>query len=201
MTLIPEAILELPVLSESSHLSTSFLDHGGSSNSLIAVDFEISKFQNSELSPVVTLGQLSHNLEFSDLSNMESDCEEIIPPPIKDDTGMSNQDNILNLLTMILEQMMHNYQGLQNQLVQQDWKLSDAIRQLTQDNETFKQEVRFEFQNLRSPGNHPSSSSRSASPVLSSPSVPSSFLVSQNTLIPHFWHLLILLHIKIFKIK
>ena len=99
---------------------------------------------------------------------------------------MSNQDNILNLLTMILEQMMHNYQGLQNQLVQQDWKLSDAIRQLTQDNETFKQEVRFEFQNLRSPGNHPSSSSRSASPVLSSPSVPSSFLVSQNTLIPHF---------------
>jgi len=118
LTLIHKPILLLPDLIDPFSSSTSSFDLDGSLNSLLDDEFEIPNFQNFELSLVVPLGQVSHNLEFSHLSKMESDCEEVKTLSIKDDDGISNQKNILKMLAMISNQMMHNYQDLQNQLVQ-----------------------------------------------------------------------------------
>jgi hypothetical protein len=155
-------------------------------SSIIVHDFEncCSSFQNSETSNFQNYAlvaeslhsPLSHNLESPYLRIMESDCEEILFE--QNNTTMSNnQDDILKMLTAISQQMMTNYQDLQQQIAQTDMCLSTDLSQIVQDNESFKHEIRQELLLIGSTGSSivpPTASSTLSVPTTSGPPVVSS---------------------------
>ena len=75
---------------------------------------------------------------------MASDCEESLFTQ-NTSTMSDNQDDIVKMLMVISQQMMTNYQDIQQQLAQTDLQLSTDIAQIIQDNENFKNEIRQEL--------------------------------------------------------
>jgi hypothetical protein len=106
--------------------------------------FEISNFQNNALVAESTQSTLSHNLKNQCSLDMASDCEESLFTQ-NTSTMSDNQDDIVKMLTVISQQMMTNYQDIQQQLAQTDLRLSSDIAQIIQDNENFKNEIRQEL--------------------------------------------------------
>ncbi len=146
------------------HLSSSSSSDESSTLLLDDEDFkiEISNFQIScgESTPEVVSSP--HNLEIPSIVNMESDCADE-KPVIHHDPSLSTQDMIVKTLEAISSQMLCNYQHLQDQLT----KTANDIQRLTQENETFRSEIRRELENVL-----PCSSLPAATTVVPVPSVP-----------------------------
>jgi len=90
-----------------------------SSNSLTtALDtFEIFEFQNFDLSAgPETSTTLCHNLEQSCLTTMALDYDKNKASAVKDDGGQATEEQLLQMLTLISNQMISNYQDLQIKL-------------------------------------------------------------------------------------
>jgi hypothetical protein len=136
-------------------------------------DSEISNFENFELSETSSSVHSCHNLSLNHLPKMESDCVDNSPPSIKVDGGSSNQDNIMQMLTTISTKMMDTIQDLQNQLATNDLKYTAELQKLSQENETFRQNVLAEVHRANSDSNNGSTSSQvSTQPLVSSTAVP-----------------------------
>jgi hypothetical protein len=146
------------------HLSSSSSSDESSTLLLDDEDFkiEISNFQIScgESTPEVVFS--SHNLEIPGIVNMESDCADE-KQVIHHDPSSSTQDMIFKTLEAISSQMLCNYQHLQDQLT----KTASDIQRLTQENETFRSEIRRELENVL-----PCSPLPAAMTVVPVPSVP-----------------------------
>jgi D-ribose pyranose/furanose isomerase RbsD len=170
--------------------------------------FEISTNTNLEFSnfchPCLTSSPHSlHNF------SMESGCDEIENTPLKDDPDLSinqasSDDKIMQVLMAISSQMVTNMQelhekitkntsDLQEQLRQNDFKISTEIQRITEENDEFKREIRNELLSLRNGGISNNSVLSVPAPIpslpvvsSSSPSVPVDSPVSQgpNTTIP-----------------
>jgi hypothetical protein len=61
---------------------------------------------------------------------MESDCQDVQQPSFTGDGGRSNQDNIMETLSLISDRMMSSIHDIQHQLVQTDLKFSTALEQM-----------------------------------------------------------------------
>ena len=78
-------------------------------------NLEISNFQTEALVLPSSSLKLSHNLKLECSVRMESDCKETISLS-NDNQMVSNQEDIIKLLTAISDRMMTNYQDIQQQL-------------------------------------------------------------------------------------
>jgi hypothetical protein len=133
-------------------------------------DFEISKFQNNLYLSVTPDPSMSHfTLESSQNLKMESNETSAISTKSED----SANECILQMLSMVSNQMMVSIQDLQAQLSQSNAKLSQDIRQITEDHNNFKQEIRQDMASLRqSPDLSSSVLSSSTTQVTQVPQVP-----------------------------
>jgi hypothetical protein len=87
--------------------------------------------------------------------------------------GNTGHADIIQMLSAILTQMMSNYQGLQDQIIQNDLHLSAEFQNVVQDNAIFKQDVQVELdasQNLLTQPNISSNCSPGSVPFLVSSS-------------------------------
>jgi hypothetical protein len=153
--------------------------------------FKREPFFLSRLSSTSSSFLTHHNLESVNLSIMKLDCGD--PVSVLDTSpGMSNQDDIVKLLTAISSQMMQNYQDIQERLNNTELRLSQEINRLPQDHEDFKLETRSACQlitgvnpvplNNVSVGNNVSSGNIPVPTVLTESQVsPSTSSVSQDS--------------------
>jgi len=142
---LPEIIDQRGTSSSSSEASSSSVSSAGSL--LTALDnFENFECQNFEISTNITPSQFSHNLKPLQVVEMESDNVVNTTAPVKTDGGSSFQEDMLQLLHLISNQMMHNYHDLQDKIAQSELKFSTELQKINQSNETFKQEMRSEIQ-------------------------------------------------------
>ena len=133
-------------------LSTSLVDVSALDN------FDISIFQNTSVSFVAPDPSLSQfNFESLHNFNMEWDKNNEISTKSKE----SANECILQMLTMVLNQIMASIQVLQEHMLKSNEKLSQDIGRITEDHENFKQEMRHELTSLHQ-------SQASSSRVLSS---------------------------------
>jgi hypothetical protein len=162
-------------LQESSSLSVSLEHH-----------FEISNVDGLEFSnfchPCTTLPTCPS----SQIFRMEVECDKSDAimkvnhdPP---DQVNTTQDDIMKLLMAIANQMMANMQDLQNQihlntqdlqdqLTRNDLKVNAEIQRITQERETFKQEIRAELIFMRNQRHSMSLPSVNNAPICASPFV------------------------------
>ena len=131
------SLSSVPELIDQCDISLSSSESDDSSVALGDEDSEISNFENFELSETSSPVHSCHNLSLNHLPKMESDCVDNSPPSIKVDGGSSNQDNIMQMLTIISTKMMDTIQELQNQLATNDLKYTAELQKLSQENETF----------------------------------------------------------------
>jgi hypothetical protein len=82
---------------------------------------------------------------------MESDYEEVVFEPVVSEMS-TNQDDIIKMLMAISNQMMMNYQDIQQRLTGTDSHLSTELARIVQDNENFKKEIRQELLSLGTTG-------------------------------------------------
>jgi len=152
--ILPTSVNSLPELIDQCSSSSSSLEGSSSSvtsaNSLITAldNFEIFEFQNFEISTSATMSNFSHNLEPLQVIEMESDNVVSANVAVKNDGGSSHQEDILQLLHLILNQMMNNYQDLQTKIAQSELKFSTELQKISQSNDIFKQEMRSEIQKI-----------------------------------------------------
>lgn len=147
---VPKLIDQCEVSSSSSESSSLFIN---SINPCIISNFdnfEISNFHDFEFYLSVPVDNSVHSLESSQLLQKEADCEDIKKSSIGDDGGTLHQDSILQMLTLISNQMMSNNQDLQNPFIQTESKFTIKLQDITQHNETFKQEICADMQRIRS---------------------------------------------------
>jgi hypothetical protein len=198
LPILLESLSTVPDLIDQCEVSSSSLESSSSSsinstNPFIILnidDFKISKFQSFEFSSRVPGDNFVYSLASSQLLEMEADCEDIKISSIGDDGGKSHQDSILQILTLISNQMMSNYQDLQNQLIQTESKFTTELQHITQENETFKQEICVDMQRIKSEASSPLVLSSlmnntlvtsTVVPTYSTPQVTSSPVLSLNT--------------------
>jgi hypothetical protein len=131
------SLSSVPELIDQCDISLSSSESDDSSVALGDEDSEISNFENFELSETSSPVHSCHNLSLNHVPKMESDCVDNSPPSIKVDGGSSNQDNIMQMLTIISTKMMDTIQDLQNQLATNDLKYTAELQKLSQENETF----------------------------------------------------------------
>jgi hypothetical protein len=62
--------------------------------------------------------------------------------------AMSNQDDIVKMLTAISTQMVKNYQDIQERLDATELRLSQELHRISQDHEDFKRETRYDLQSF-----------------------------------------------------
>jgi hypothetical protein len=128
-------------------------------------EFEMSKFQNFEILDESPVHLVSHNLDDCQNFKMESDYQDVNPPPISNnDGGSTNQNDIMSMLSLISNRMMSSIQDMQSQLVQTDLKFTQALERINDENEKFKIEIRSEVQRL--------GTNTMSSPITSSSSIP-----------------------------
>jgi hypothetical protein len=183
----------------SSESNPSSFDSDDDALVFIGNHFEISKFQSSEIAEESSKLSSVHNFEISQFLPMESDCKDhssaklVSSGNALSSTTMVSSGNseMLQMLAAISSQMTSNYQALQEQMVQNDSRLSTDFQRVVHDNDSFKQEVRAEIDSLwhllTSP--HVSSSSSSSnvlssvpdSPPISSSSLPSTTTVNSTS--------------------
>jgi len=99
---------------------------------------------------------------------MEPDCADT-KAAVRTDPTMLTQDSIFKMLDAISSQMLQNYQTLQVQLTQ----TAEDVRRISQDNDTFRQEIRNELDTIRSStvlsGNNPGIQPNAVLSVTASP--------------------------------
>jgi hypothetical protein len=136
------SLLDLIDQGSSSYLSSnaSSLSVASSNSLTTALDnFEIFEFRNFDLSAgPETSTTLCHNLEQSHLTSMTSDYGNNKALAVKDDGGQATEEQLLQMLTLISNQMISSYQDLQNQIAQSEAKFSMELQNIVQDNTTFK---------------------------------------------------------------
>lgn len=154
-----ESILLLPDLVDQSASSESSIDSDDSSTSSSSSDgdFQISEFSNLnfEISSYDPLPRCVHFSNSSPKLKMESDCVDQLhrndrSPSTNHDSSTNNQDSIMQMLSLISNQMMTNYQDLQEKLVQTELKFSQELQRLTTENRVLKQEIHSVMQNTLS---------------------------------------------------
>jgi hypothetical protein len=108
-------------------------------------DFENFDFETLETSINTPTQTVDHNFENSQFVAMSSGSTDDMKPSVKAEDDPSSQENILQLLHLISNQMLSNYQDLQNQIAQSEMKFSAELAKVTQANDTFRQEIRSEL--------------------------------------------------------
>jgi hypothetical protein len=150
-------------------------------------NFQISKFQPSEISNHsldYSTCHLPHNFGISEFHSMEADCEE------SSSANMASVDtfDITQLFAALSSQMMAQNNSIQEQIMQNDLKISTDFQKVIQANDDFKKDVRAElddlrrllsqYQNISSPSSNLTSAtitSSTTTPVISAPTtIPSS---------------------------
>jgi hypothetical protein len=63
---------------------------------------------------------------------MDPDCDDNKIASVKMDNGQTNQDDIMNMLSLISPKMMDTIQDLQNQLTQNELKLTLELNEFWQ---------------------------------------------------------------------
>jgi len=154
-----ESILLLPDLVDQSASSESSIDSDDSSTSSSSSDgdFQISEFSNLnfEISSYDPLPRCVHFSNSSPKLKMESDCVDQLhqndrSPSTNHDSPTNNQDSIMQMLSLISNQMMTSYQDLQEKLVQTELKFSQELQRVTTENRLLKQEIHSVMQNTLS---------------------------------------------------
>jgi len=131
-------------------------------------EFEISNFQNFDIISNSSNALILHNFEITTPLKMEPDCADT-KAAVRTDPTMLTQDSIFKMLDAISSQMLQNYQTLQVQLTQ----TAEDVRRISQDNDTFRQEIRNELDTIRSStvlsGNNPGIQPNAVLSVTASP--------------------------------
>ncbi len=89
-------------------------------------NFDLFEISNFELVSGAAATETSHNFEPPQKLLMESTCNDN-NTPVKNDDETSPQDQLFQMLTLISNQMMQNYQDLQTQIAQLEVKFSEKI--------------------------------------------------------------------------
>jgi hypothetical protein len=166
--IIPDSLLSLPDLVDQCNASSSSSEASSSSNNSVLLeasdhssnmalhnfetlaDFENFDFENLESSINTPTQTVDHNLENSQFVAMPSGSTDDMNPSVKADDDPSSQENILQHLHLISNQMLSNYQDLQNQIAQSEMKFSVELAKVTQANDTFRQEICSELSQVTS---------------------------------------------------
>jgi len=137
----------IPELIDQCALSSSSSEADDSSSLLSAASFQISNFENFELLSNASNDFSNHNFDIShSISRMESGCNDTKMTSINTDTGQATQDDIMNMLSIISNQMMGTIQDLRNQLTQTESKFTSEIQRLSCENEQFRQNILADLQ-------------------------------------------------------
>jgi hypothetical protein len=113
---------------------------------------------------------------------MESDCIDYSTPSIKTDGASSNQDSIMQMLNVVSTKMMDTIQDLQHQLTQNDLKYTAELHEISQENETFRQNILVDMQRLNSATSSVAVSTQVSTSPSSSPPVVSTPIASSGVL-------------------
>jgi hypothetical protein len=116
------------------------------------------------------------------MSTMESDCVDYSTPSIKTDGALSNQDSIMQMLNVISTKMMDTIQDLQHQLTQNDLKYTAELHEISQENETYCQNILVDMQRLNSATSSVAVSTQVSTSPSSSPPVVSTPIASSGVL-------------------
>ncbi len=147
-------------------------------------DFETSNFHNMEIShPTPLPKHYCHNFNFSGNFIMESNCLDHCFDSNQDDGAVStstnikhdnssNQESILQMLQLISTQMVTKTNELNNRLASVEWKFTQELQRIAQENDTFRRNMRAELQTNLSSVTIPVSSSTPSHPSSGQPSAP-----------------------------
>jgi hypothetical protein len=128
-------------LIDQCELSSSSSESDDSSSMSSNDLFELSKVENFEIFTNASAEPTCYNSNSCHSFEMDPDCDNNKIASVKMDNGQTNQDDIMNMLSLISPKMMDTIQDLQNQLTQNELKFTLELQRISAENETFRQNI------------------------------------------------------------